>query len=120
MCAVAELAPLAGLEIHALIGDIPQRPPFVHDPISAIEQIDRNVKLASERAGGAGQALKQDFNRGAALQARQLRLDVAEHADLGRHAVRAPQLVEMRERRRHVLHVVDGRIQADERIAGAQ
>ena len=73
-----------------------------------------------QRALGAGQALKQDFDRRAALQAGQLRLDVREHADLRRRAGGAAQLVEVPQHGGDVVDRVDRRVEADQGVARRQ
>ena len=118
--AVGELAPLAGLEIHELLGDVAKRALGGHRAVAVVEQIDGNVELAQVGRLGAGQALEQDFDRRTAFEAGQLRLDVGQHADLRRHAGPASQRVEQPQQRVDVFDRVDGRIDADEGVAGSQ
>ena len=66
-------------------------------PVAAVEQVDGDVELRQWRALGAGEALEQDLDRRAALEAGELRLDVGEDADLRRRAGVAAQRVDVLE-----------------------
>ena len=66
------------------------------------------------------QALKEDFHRSAAFKAGELGFDVGEHANLRRHSGAAAQLVEVVQNAGDIVHGVDGRVDADEGVAGRQ
>ena len=118
--AVGELAALPGLEIHELLRCAGQGAGLLHGSIGAIEEIDRNVELGEVGALGAGQTLKHDFDRRAGLQTGELGFDVREHADLCRRTGLAPHGVHVHQHVGNVVFAVDGRIDADERIAAGQ
>ena len=118
VAAVGELAPLAGLEVHRLRCPAVQRPAVAHREPAPVEEVDRHVKLGSERRFGASEALKKDLDRGAGIEGGKLRLDVGEDTDLCRSAGMATEAVEEPEHRRHVLDGVDRRIDAEQRVAG--
>ena len=91
-----------------------------HRAVGTVELVDGEVELLAQRALGTGEALEEDLDRGAALEARELRLDVGEHADLRRRAGVAAQAVEVGEQAGDVVDGVDRRVETDEAVAGAE
>jgi hypothetical protein len=117
--AIGELAPLACLEVHELLGLAPQSSLLDHGAIGPVEQIDADVELAEQGLLGAGDALEEDLHRGAALEAGELGLHVGEHADLRGRTSLPAEPVEVVEEGRDVLDGVDGRVDPQHRVAGA-
>ncbi len=85
-----------------------------------VEQIDRNIELAQIRQFGACQALKQDFDRSAPLEAGELRFDMGQHAGLRRRFGPPADRIEQPQQPIDVFDRVDGRIDAKNRVAGPQ
>ncbi len=97
----------------------PSGPFAAISPIRLVEHLDRHIELFRESAVRTRQRLEHDLNRRASLQARHLRLDVRQHADLRRRARLAPQPIEMTQNFVDVVDGIDRRVEPDERIARA-
>ena len=66
------------------------------------------------------QALEEDLDGSAPFEAGELRLDVGQHANLRRRSGPLPDRIEQPQQPVDVFHRVDGRIDADERVARAE
>ena len=74
--AVGDFGPLAGLEVHEVLGDVAQRALFRHCISGLIEELHRDVEFLNESSIRARQALKHDFHRRPPFQTGELRLEV--------------------------------------------
>ena len=112
-----EAGALPGLEIHHVVAER-----------AAAERLGRLLGLFEQlqidaEAGvgglGAGDRLKHQIDRRAALDRRELRRDVGQHARLRRNLVALDQLVEHVEQADHRVDRIGRRIDADHRVAAA-
>ena len=115
--AVRELAALARLEIHELSRNASESAALGHRAIAVVEQIDGDVELGQVGVFGSCQALKQHLERSPAVEAGQLRLDVGEHANLRRDPRASPHRIEQLQQAFDIFDCVDGRVDAQERVA---